>query len=84
VIHPAPPQPNLQSLGWSADGKQLFLSAFPNSRGRLLEMDMAGHTQLLLENPRGWIGVPLPSPDGRRIAYICVSLQSHVTLLENF
>ena len=84
VIHPTPAQSGLQMPAWSADGKQLFLTAFPAGKGRLLEMDMAGHTHLLLENPNGWIGSPAPSPDGRRIAYTYATLESNATLLEHF
>ena len=56
VSHPTPPQPGLQQPAWSADGKRLFLSAFPGEQGMIFEMDTTGHTHLLLENPHGWIG----------------------------
>ena len=83
VIRPTPPHPGLQFPAWSADGKRLFLSAFPDGRGKLLEMDASSEVHLLLENADGWIGSPLSSPDGKHIAYINATLQSNVTLLEN-
>ena len=83
-IHPIPPQSGLQYASWSSDGKRLYVSGFPNSKGRLLEMDLDGHTRLLLDNNQGWIGSPMPSPDGKRIAYIFVAQEANVTLLEHF
>ena len=84
VIHPIPPQLGLQQPAWSADGKRVFLSAFTGQQGMLFEMDMNGHTHLILENPHGWVGSLLPSPDGKRLAYTNAILESNVTLLEHF
>jgi Tol biopolymer transport system component len=84
VIHPIPPHNGLQFSAWSADGQRLFLTGFPVPRGQLLEMDMQGHAHLLLENRHGWIGYPLPSPDGKRIAYRSVIDETNVMLLEHF
>src|SRR5271155_3271278 len=56
VIQPNPPQAALQALAWTADGKRLLVSSFPNDKGRLLLMDAEGHAQVLLENRYGWIG----------------------------
>jgi dipeptidyl aminopeptidase/acylaminoacyl peptidase len=84
VIHPIPPQTGLQTPAWSADGQRLFVSALSDAKWRLLKMDPDGHTHVLLDNPYGWIGSPLPSPDGKRLAYIYVVTESNVTLLEHF
>lgn len=84
MIRPTPPQMGLQCASWSADSQRLFLSAFPNGIGRLLEMDADGQTHLLLENSNGWIGYPAASPDGKNIAYINATLESNVVLLEHF
>ena len=84
VIHPMPPQEGIQVVNLSSDGKRLFLTAFPESSGELLEMDPSGTTHVLLKNPWYWIGVPRPSPDGKRIAYSYTVGESNVTLLEHF
>jgi len=84
VIHPSPPHSGMQAAAWSVDGQRLFVSGIANDRGQLLAMDMGGRAQLLLENRHGWIGWPVPSPDGKRIAYIYVVKEANVTLLEDF
>lgn len=84
VIQPSPPQTGFQVPAWSADGKRLFVSGFPNEKGKLITMDPEGHAQVLLENRHGWIGTPLPSPDGKRIGYIYVVKESNVAMLEHF
>ena len=74
----------MQGLSWAADGKNLFVSAFPNYKGTLLEMNQEGHMRVLLDNPLGWIGYPLTSPDGKHIAFNKVIPDTTVTLLEQF
>lgn len=88
VIHPNPPQVKMQGVAWSADGKHLFVSAFPflngSLQGRMLEMDLQGRDHVILENPYGWIGPPCPSPDGKHLAFTYVVQETNVTLFENF
>lgn len=82
VVHPMPAEKGLQTPAWSADGKALFITALSDSG--LYKMDLTGHLHLLLKNPSGWVGLPAPSPDGKRIAYTNSVGESNVTLLEHF
>jgi hypothetical protein len=47
-------------------------------------MNPTGRMRTLLKNRWGWIGLPRPSPDGKRIAYWEGVGESNVTLLEHF
>jgi len=51
AIHPSPAQTDMQVPYWAADGKNLFVTAFPNYHGRLLQVTMEGDARVLLENP---------------------------------
>jgi Tol biopolymer transport system component len=85
VIHPTPQQGNLGIPAWAADGQRLFLEAQNNQgRQRLIQMDLAGHSHLLLQNAYGFIGCPVTSPDGKHLAYVNRVWESNVTLLEHF
>jgi eukaryotic-like serine/threonine-protein kinase len=84
VIRPVPPENGMNTLAWSSDGRGVFVTACPD-RCKLLEVDAnSGKVQTLLENLNDMVTLPLPSPDGKRLAYCQVVKESNVTLLENF
>jgi len=56
-------------VAWAVDGKWIFLTAYPEQNGKLLEMGLEGRNHVIVENlDRGaWIGVPVPSPDRKAL-----------------
>ena len=75
----------LQSLVWSADGKDLFVTA-TNRAGRvILHVDLQGRAMVLWEN-MGASGETLahPSPDGRYLEFDGWALSSNMWMIENF
>ena len=75
-----------QSVSWSADDSQLFVTGWSESSNALLSVDSRGNSQVLYEVPRGqaWIYDPVASPDGRYLSFTQRNYQSNVALLENF
>jgi Tol biopolymer transport system component len=62
---------NFQSLGWTADGKSFYVtsSLLPDSFS-LLHVTPAGKVHVLLRNPHTqWLFNPMPSPDGKHLAF---------------
>jgi dipeptidyl aminopeptidase/acylaminoacyl peptidase len=84
VVHPQPPQTNVQIPTWAADGKTFFDNPVVDENGRLAEVSPDGPAHMLLENPNGWVGAALPSPDGKRIAFVKSASDSTAMLVEHF
>ena len=84
------PVPLPQGLSWSPDGKSLFiieLVATGDSPGwRVLHADLAGHVDVLhYSRPIWqWLSSPLPSPDGRYLAFDLLEFQSNAWSLTGF
>jgi eukaryotic-like serine/threonine-protein kinase len=75
-----------RSVAWSADGSHLFSTADAASFRALLSIDLRGNQQLLAEVPGGeaFLFHPVPSPDGRYLAYMSRATENNVMMLEHF
>ncbi len=79
---PLPGWGNLQSVAWASDGKALFVTAWASKDPPLLHVSLNGEVKLIhkglfhLENP-------VPSPDGRSLAFGENMMESNVWVVEN-
>jgi eukaryotic-like serine/threonine-protein kinase len=71
-------------IAWAADGKGFFVNS-QSSSFNLLFITPSGQVKPLLRNGwRGWMNNPMPSPDGRYLAYGGATIDSNVWMLEGF
>jgi eukaryotic-like serine/threonine-protein kinase len=68
---------NLNGVTWSADGSGWFVTLVGSLGWRMVYSDLTGRATSL--GVRGWA---VPSPDGRRIAYLDSALPSNVFLID--
>ncbi len=73
-----------QSITWSADGNHLFATALTATSVVLFSIDLRGNMRVLVEEGAGWLSYPVPSPDGRYLAYMKRTNESNVVMLEHF
>lgn len=77
---------DFQSVSWDAEGKGFFLTTtLLGSSFHLIHVTLLGKVQPLLNNAlTQWLYQPLPSPDGRYLAFQAQTCDSNVWLFENF
>ena len=79
-----------QFYGWSVDGKVMYLMEWSGSfyqDFRIVYADLKGHSQVIWKrgsSPGYTPDYPVPSPDGRYLAFTTVTYESNAWLLENF
>jgi Tol biopolymer transport system component len=73
--------PLVYSVSWASDGKSLFVATFLIKGGSLLRVFLDGRTQLLRQFST-WVENPIPSPDGRFLAFGEVSVNSNAWVLD--
>jgi serine/threonine protein kinase len=77
-------------FGWSVDGKGIYLMGWTPSNYRdyrLFYAGLDGHSQVLWKrgsSPGYTPGQPVPSPDGRHLAFTVVTYEANAWMVENF
>ena len=81
----ASPVRDLRDLSWAADARSLFVLGLTKYYDVILRVHFDGKTQLVLDRGKDHaIYTPLPSPDGRHLAFSELTWESNDWLLENF
>ena len=84
-LSPEPGWGDFQSIAWAADGKGFFVTSWLPESFNLLHVTLAGKVNPLQRNGhRQWMVNPLPSPDGKYLAYQAETRDSNVWMLEGF
>jgi serine/threonine protein kinase len=75
----------LFNLSWTADGNALFAGAQVGSDFLIVRIELDGKTHVLLNRGRNnFLSNPIPSPDGRHLAFTQQTWETNAWLLENF
>jgi Tol biopolymer transport system component len=71
----------LQNIAWAADGKGFFATT---ATFHLLHVTTAGQVNVLLHNDRTqWLSDPVPSPDGKYLAFQGQTFDFNAWVIEN-
>lgn len=77
-----------ESVAWSADGESLFIDGGPLEstvyKKALLNVTLDGEVHVLRQKANEWHIFPVPSPDGRFLAFGVVVFSGNVMMLEGF
>ena len=74
----------LESLSWSPGGNSLYIDGFRVRGKGILKLDLDGRVHPLLQRENQWFMYPVPSPDGRYLAYSAMITQSNAWTVEGF
>jgi Tol biopolymer transport system component len=73
--------------GWSLDGKGVYIDHLTRSDFESFYAGLDGQSHLLWKrglSPGWWLDNPVPSPDGRHLAFTLGTRESNAWVLENF
>jgi DNA-binding winged helix-turn-helix (wHTH) protein/Tol biopolymer transport system component len=75
----------INSIDFAADGRSVWAPAYTNTgRWALLNIDLQGRTETVLEDTQMAIGWAIPAPDGKHLAFWKARGTSNVWMLESF
>ena len=75
----------INSIDFAADGRSIWAPAYTNTgKWALLNIDLQGHTETILEDAQMAIGWAIPAPDGKHLAFWKARGTSNVWMLEGF
>jgi eukaryotic-like serine/threonine-protein kinase len=75
---------HLQNIGWSTDGKALYVTSFASEGTTLLCATLDGKTSILFRQGRNWLCCPTPAPNGHLLAFAATAIQRDAAMIENF
>jgi eukaryotic-like serine/threonine-protein kinase len=77
---------SIQSAAWAPDNQHVYISALSADRFGIALVSMNGNVKNLISPlpSQGWINHPLPSPDGKSLAFGLRRYESNAVMLENF
>jgi Tol biopolymer transport system component len=82
---PATTQGVPRNIGWSADGRALFVASLAPTGWRLLRVGLDGRVNVLRQTEgRRFVFSIVPSPDGKHLAFGERTIDSNAWILDNF
>jgi Tol biopolymer transport system component len=79
------PRQNVWDVNWAADGNSLLAVGFRDPDSVILQIDLNGQTQVIVNKGKDHaLESPRPSPDRRHLAFSQQTWESNAWLLENF
>ena len=73
--------PLVYSVGWASDGKSFLVTTFSPKGSSLLRVFLDGRTRLLRQSST-WFERPIPSPDGKLLAFGQVNVNSNAWVFD--
>jgi eukaryotic-like serine/threonine-protein kinase len=83
VIHVLP-EWDIRDISWAADGRSLFSVAMRSNIAVVIQVNLDGKAHTILDPENTLLFNPLPSPDGKHLAFTQEMWESNAWLLENF